>query len=145
FFGFGWGKPVEYDPYNLKNPRKDSGLIAIAGPLSNIILAIILSLILKLFIFFELKFLTSIGYFVFVPFIQLNVFLGLFNLLPIHPLDGFSIIGSILPEEKAKEWYSLQKYGWIFLILMIMPFGASSMLDTYLKPIANFLLKILIP
>lgn len=145
FFGFGWGKPVEYDPYNLKNPRKDSGLIAIAGPLSNIILAIILSLILKLFIFFELKFLTSIGYFVFVPFIQLNVFLGLFNLLPIYPLDGFSIIGSILPEEKAKEWYSLKKYGWIFLILMIMPFGASSMLDTYLKPIANFLIKILIP
>lgn len=145
FFGFGWGKPVEYDPYNLKNPRKDSGLIALTGPFSNIILAIILSIILRLFIFFELNFLKSIGYLFFIPLIQLNIFLGIFNLLPIYPLDGFSIVGSILSKEKAQEWYSLKKYGWIFLILIIMPFGSSSMLDIYLKPIANFLIKILIP
>lgn len=145
FFGFGWGKPVEFDPYNLKNPRKDAALISIAGPTSNFILAILLSILLKLSIFLQLNILTIIGYYLFVPMIQLNLILGVFNLLPIHPLDGFKIVGGILPEEKAHEWYSLQKYGWIFLILLIVPFGSSSMLDGLIRPIINFLSTLLIP
>lgn len=145
FFGFGWGKPVEFDPYNLKNPRKDAALISIAGPTSNFILAILLSILLKLSIFLQLNILTIIGYYLFVPMIQLNLILGVFNLLPIHPLDGFKIVGGILPEEKAHEWYSLQKYGWIFLILLIVPFGRSSMLDGLIRPIINFLSTLLIP
>ena len=145
FFGFGWGKPVEFDPYNLKNPRKDAALISIAGPTSNFILAILLSILLKLSIFLQLNILTIIGYYLFVPMIQLNLILGVFNLLPIHPLDGFKIVGGILPEEKAHEWYSLQKYGWIFLILLIVPFGSSSMLDGLIRTIINFLSTLLIP
>lgn len=145
FFGFGWGRPVEYDPYNLKNPRKDSGIIALAGPLSNIIIALIFSLILRLIVFFDISFLKSTIYLLFVPIIQINIFLSLFNLIPVYPLDGFSIIGSILPKEKAEEWHSLKKYGWIFLILIIIPFGSSSMIDTFLRPAAMFFIKLLIP
>lgn len=144
FFGFGWGKPVEFDPYNLKNPRRDAALISIAGPTANFILALLLSLILKLFIFFKLNFLQTIGFLIIPPIIQLNLVLGIFNLLPIHPLDGFKIIGGILSEEKAREWFSLEKYGIIFLILLILPVNGSSMLDSFLKPIITFLFKILI-
>lgn len=144
-FGFGWGKPVEFDPYNLKNPRKDAALISIAGPISNLILAILLATILRLFIFFKLKILTTIGMFIFLPIIQMNLVLGIFNLIPVHPLDGFKIVGGILSKEKAEEWYSLQKYGWLFLILLIIPVGNSSMLDGVIRPIITFLFNLLMP
>ena len=80
-----------------------------------------------------------------VPIISLNVILGVFNLLPIHPLDGFKIVGGILPEEKAHEWYQLERYGMIFLIMLIFPFGGSSMLDMVIRPITTFILNLLIP
>ncbi len=144
FFGFGWGKPVEYDPYNLKNPRKDAALISIAGPISNFILAIISAVILKSFIFFKLDILSTIGLLILPPIIQLNLVLGVFNLLPIHPLDGFKIISGLLSEEKAKEWYSLEKYGIIFLLLLILPINGSSMIDTFIKPVITFLFNLLI-
>ncbi|MCL4364671.1 site-2 protease family protein [Patescibacteria group bacterium] len=144
-FGFGWGKPVQFDPYNLKNPQKDAALISIAGPLSNFILALILSILLRSFIMFRLNILLTIGIVLFLPMIQMNLVLGIFNLLPIHPLDGFKIVGGILSEEKAREWYSLQNYGIFFLLLLIIPIGGSSMLDGILKPALTFLFKLLVP
>lgn len=144
-FGFGWGKPVEFDPYNLKNPRRDAAIISVAGPMSNFILAIVLSILLRLFILFDLTFLTTIGFLIFIPVIRMNVVLGVFNLLPIHPLDGFKIVGGILSREKAQEWYSLQRYGIFFLILMILPIGGSSMLQRVLIPMVSFLNGILLP
>src|SRR3990167_2120427 len=131
FFGFGWGKPVGFDPYNLKNPRKDAAIISIAGPLSNFVLAIILSIALHL---------TS-AYFLLVPMISLNVILGVFNLLPIHPLDGFKIVGGLLSDEKAHEWYQLERYGMIFLIMLIFPFGIGSMLNIIIRPVISFILN----
>jgi len=145
FFGFGWGKPVQFDPYNLKNPRKDAAFISIAGPISNFIMAIILSLLLRLFLLFDQHLLIAISSFIIIPFISLNVMLGVFNLLPIHPLDGFKIVGGILPEEKAKEWYQLERYGMIFLLMLIFPLGRSSMLDIIIKPAISFLLPLFIP
>jgi len=144
--GFGWGKPVEYDPYNLKNPRKDAALISIAGPASNLILALILSLILRLFIFLELNILVTIGLFIFAPIIQMNIILGAFNLLPIHPLDGFKIVGGLLNEDQSRDWYGMQRYGMIFLLLLIVPFfGGRSMLDAVLRPAVSFLFNLFIP
>lgn len=145
FFGFGWGKPIQFDPYNLKHPRKDAALISIAGPVSNFIMAIILSLVLRLFIILNQSLLYTISSFVIIPFIRLNVVLGVFNLLPIHPLDGFKIVGGILPEEKAKEWYQLERFGMIFLLMLIFPLGRSSMLDLVIRPAVSFLLQLLIP
>ncbi|MEK7597320.1 MAG: site-2 protease family protein [Patescibacteria group bacterium] len=142
--GFGWGKPVQFDPYNLKNPRRDAAFISIAGPSSNFILAIVLSLLLKLFIILQLDMLTIIGSFIFVPMIRMNIVLGVFNLLPIHPMDGFKIVEGILPEEKAHEWKGLQRYGMIFLILLIFPIAGSSMLSNILFPIVDFISNFLI-
>ena len=145
FFGFGWGKPVQFDPYNLKNPRKDAALISIAGPISNFIMAILLSLLIKLFSLFNQHILITISSFVLIPFITLNVIFGVFNLLPIHPLDGFKIVGGLLPEEKAREWHQLERYGIIFLFMLIFPLGRSSMLDIIIRPALSFLLQFLIP
>jgi len=145
FFGFGWGKPVEFDPYNLKDPRRDAAFISIAGPSSNFILAIILSLLLRLFIVLQLNFMIIIGSLLFVPMIQMNIILGIFNLLPIHPMDGFKIVEGILPEEKAHEWKQLQRFGMIFLILLIFPIGGRSMLDGILMPAVRFLFNLLVP
>jgi Zn-dependent protease len=145
FFGFGWGRPVEFDPFNLKNPRRDAAIISLAGPISNLILALILSISLKLFIFFKIKTLYTIGSLFFVPMIYLNVVLAVFNFLPVYPLDGFKIVGGVLPEKQAKEWYELERYGLIFLLMMFFPLGKSSMIDLLIRPAINFLTNLLLP
>jgi len=143
--GFGWGKPVQFDPFNLTNPRKDAALISIVGPLSNFSMALIGSILLRSFIFFNIPLLITIGYIFLVPLISMNVLLGTFNLLPIHPLDGFKIVGGILRENQAREWYQLERYGMIFLIALIIPFGGKSMLETIMYPLLTFFNSIFIP
>lgn len=143
--GFGWGKPVGFDPYNLKDPRRDAAVISLAGPFSNFVLAIICSIVLRMIIFFKLSLLQTIGLLILPALISLNVVLGVFNLLPIAPLDGFKIVGGLLSREKAQEWYGLERYGLIFLILLILPLGNTSMLDAVIRPAINFILNILLP
>ena len=76
----------------------------------------------------------------------MNVILAVFNLIPIHPLDGFKIVGGILSEKQAQEWYQLERYGIIFLLaLFIIPVGQSNMLSAIFGPIISFILKILLP
>ncbi len=135
-FGFGWGKPVQFDPFNLKNPRKDAAIISFAGPLSNFILAVLLALIAR--INFGLAA-------ILLPFVQLNIMLGVFNLIPVHPLDGFKIIGGLLSREQAKQWYQLERYGFIFLLLLIIPIGSRSMISAVISPAIGFLMNVLLP
>lgn len=134
--GFGWGKPVVFDPFNLKNPRRDAALISIAGPISNIILAIVLSIIVRIF---------PVSIFFLFPIIVINVALAVFNLLPVAPLDGFKIVGGILTPKQAKSWYEMERYGFIFLLALLIPFGQSSLLSQIIQPVVGFLLKILLP
>jgi Zn-dependent protease len=136
FFGFGWGKPVQFDPFNLKNPRRDAALISIAGPISNFILAIVLSLAAHLW---------TPGILILTPFITLNVMLGVFNLVPVHPLDGFKIVGGLLTREQAASWYQLERYGYMFLLLLILPIGNGNMLSAIIGPIVNTVLRLLLP
>jgi Zn-dependent protease len=135
---FGWAKPVPFDPYNLKNPRKDAALISLAGPLSNLILATFISLIARFF-----PILASFA----VPFIILNVALAIFNLVPIHPLDGGKILIGILPPQKARDAeIFLSRYGMIILFLLILPsFGGSSLITQIISPIISFFINILLP
>jgi Zn-dependent protease len=145
---FGWGKPVQFDPYNLQNPRKDAMIISLAGPLSNFILASLLSILLKLFIFFNILNIHTIGINLFLMFmvelIYYNILLGIFNLIPIHPLDGFKIVGGLLPERRAREWYELERYGFIFLLLLIIPIGSAPMVTYIIAPIRDFISGILL-
>ena len=143
--GFGWGKPVPFDPFNLKNPRRDAALISVAGPSVNLILALFLSLIMRIIIATNLSFLVSLVFLLFVPLIQLNIILGVFNLLPIAPLDGFKVVGGLLSEERAIEWYQLEKYGFFLLLLLIIPLGGNSMLNSLIQPVISFFYTLLIP
>ena len=151
---FGWGKPVQFDPFNLRHPRRDAAIISLAGPASNIALAFIASLLLRFLFSYRIAFVSNsaasvlsyslIG--LLQPLIVLNVVLAVFNLVPIHPLDGFKIVGGILPAHYAKQWYELEPYGMIFLIFLIFPiFGGVSPISQVISPIINFFLAILLP
>ncbi len=138
-FAYGWGKPTPYDPYNLQNPRRDAAIIAIAGPISNILLAIIGAILIRLvphqFSLFVL------------PLITTNISLAIFNLFPIGPLDGQKILYGILPRELAYEFQSIMtRYGTLILIFMIFPFfGQQSPISAIMSPTINFLLTLLLP
>jgi Zn-dependent protease len=137
---FGWAKPVQFDPYNLKNPRRDSALISLAGPASNLLLAIAASILLYI--------LPATLFSLFLaPIIVLNVVLAVFNLVPIHPLDGGKIFIGLLPADQADEADSfLRRYGMLILFALIFPWGSGqSPLFTVLSPIIDFILSILLP
>ncbi len=134
--GFGWGKPVQFDPYNLDNPRRDAALISVAGPVSNIVLASVLSLVFR---FYPSTLI--------VPFVVLNVSLALFNLIPVHPLDGGKILVGLVSSKEARVLDAfLMRYGMIMLLLMILPiFGGNSLISIVILPVRNFLLSLYLP
>ncbi len=151
---FGWGKPVVFDPFNLRHPRRDSAIISIAGPISNILLASVCSMLVH--ILFATHVMTmpnpalSTTTLLIVGFLQqlivINVILAIFNLVPIAPLDGFKIVEGILPEDKAREWHELERYGMIFLIFLLFPiFGGTAPISRIISPVIDFLLKFLLP
>lgn len=143
---FGWGKPVPIDPYNLRNPRRDSALISLAGPASNLLLASLLSLLLRFVLPSVISYplLSTISY-PLIAIIIMSVGLAIFNLVPIHPLDGFAIILGILPEDLSRQWEELRGYGLIFLVLLIFPFGNDSLITNFISPIISLLLNLLLP
>lgn len=136
--GFGWGKPVQFDPYNLKNPQKDAALISFAGPVSNILTAVAASLLLRAF---------PDGEVLLTALIRLNVLLAIFNLVPIHPLDGGKVLSGLLEPSQARAFDGfVGRYGIFILLLLILPiFGGTPILFNFISPLINFLLGILLP
>lgn len=123
FAGIGWGRPVVFNPYNLKNPRRDTALIALAGPLSNIIMAILTALIMVL-MGIDAPTSSNVSVVLFNFFI-LNIALAIFNLVPIEPLDGFKVVEGILPPHLVGQWEETRRYG-IFILLVLIFTGAIS-------------------
>lgn len=114
-FTFGWAKPVPYNPYNLKNKRSGEFLIALAGPASNLIIALIFGLIVRF---------TQEG--VMTPFIEIalyivliNVTLAVFNLIPIPPLDGSKLLFSLLPQQYGRTRRTLEMYAPFLIVIFV--------------------------
>lgn len=121
-FIFGWAKPVPYNPLNLKMPRRDSALLAFAGPVANFSLAFIFGLIMRIIIATS-SFISLLPFLMFIVWI--NLILGVFNLLPIPPLDGSKILFYLFPSRELEIF--LYQYGIIILFLFIF-FGGGIIL-----------------
>ena len=118
--GFGWGKPVPVNPVYFKNKKWGDTLVAFAGPLANFISIIIFGIILKILI--STTYLGPDNLLIMFLFfmIMINVVLGIFNLIPIPPLDGSHILFNILPSQFNELKYKLAKNGpWILLIFIM--------------------------
>lgn len=146
FIGFGWGKPVQFDPFNLQNPKRDTALISLAGPATNFLLVLLIAILLRISHIGLIPF-NSIINLIAYPFVTLNLGLALFNLIPIHPLDGGKILVGILPTKDSVEADSfLKRYGMIMLLFILLPiYNGQSFVSYVLGPTIDFLTKLFIP
>ncbi len=124
---FGGAKPVPIDPFNLKDGKKDVALVALSGPLTNLALAAIAGLL-----FHGLQLLPGAAtlpfsfviFLILQLFVQLNIYLAVFNLLPIPPLDGSKVFALLLPDNLANSYLSIGSIGILILLLLLsFPIG----------------------
>ncbi len=136
-FGIGWGKPVPVDPRYLKpNPKSGMALVSAAGPLSNVLTAFVLYLPERL----QPGFYANDQVWLLVQFVILwSVGLGTFNLLPLPPLDGFSVLLGLLPNRAAYSFSRLAQYGLgpLFVLIMADSFLHLGILAAILGPVQN--------
>lgn len=140
-FILGWAKPVPFNPYNLKNPKRDMALIGAAGPVSNFLLAILFGIIARLLILVPgivSNPVLSTALMLLSMVIFVSVLLGVFNLIPIPPFDGSRIVFAFLRGEAAKFWLRLEQYGTLLVILLL--FGG---LLNFIYPIVVFLYRLI--
>jgi Zn-dependent protease len=122
-FIFGGAKPVPVDVSRLHNPRRDWALVGAAGPLSNILLAVLLSALLSVFLHMGLFTRSSIGTEILVVGIFVNVLLAIFNLIPIPPLDGSRVTQYFLSREALAVYRKLEQFGLIIILFLVLFVG----------------------
>ncbi len=136
FFRFGWAKPVPVNPAYFRDPRRDMLKVSAAGPGANFIFALLFS-VLEV-VAYRLGASRTV-----IEILQLtvlyNIFLGLFNLIPIPPLDGSRIMRSLLPARSALWLNQIDAYGWLILLLLIY----SGFVQVILGPVAGFVFGVL--
>ncbi len=142
--GFGWGRPVQYNPYALRaGPRSGPAIVALAGPASNILLAILLAVIVRAL---DLglgpaRFQQDLGFvFILLGLLQTMVFynllLAFFNLIPIAPLDGFTVLLGLLPPQLAYQFEQTRTWGILLLFALIL-FGGGILGELLYRPVSS--------
>jgi len=148
---FGWAKPVPVVAERMRNPRLHMMLVALAGPGMNLLLAVIAALLLSL-VPLLLPVSGAVRGFVtanLVNFVLINIFLAVFNLLPIPPFDGSHVVEGLLPRPLAARYASLRPLGFVLLVvlLLVVPslFPQAHVVDRLVLPPVNFLLRLILP
>ena len=125
---FGWAKPVPVNFARLRSPRRDMMLVALAGPGMNFLLALVGAVLLGLLLIASVDQGAAGGVFAFAAenlfnFIAVNIFLALFNLLPIPPFDGGHVVQGLLPPSLAERWAAFGRFGFplLFILLLVIP------------------------
>ncbi len=139
-FRFGWSKPVPINEYNFERREVDTALTALAGPVSNILLALLTALIN--FIFKPDS--SSIFAVILIVFASINISLAVSNLLPIPPLDGHKIVRALLPKKLRYYWEKLEKFSIFIILIFILPISPLSVwTSNFLSSTITKLLSIL--
>jgi Zn-dependent protease len=134
-FVFGWAKPVPYNPYNLKSGRWPEAFVALAGPLSNILIALIFGTIIRLY--GQESGLNTGFFFILALIVLINLTLAVFNLVPLPPLDGSKVLFAVFPESLYKMRGFFERYGMILTLVFIF------FIWGYVAPIVGILFRIL--
>jgi len=143
--GFGWAKPVMVNPMNMRgNPRTSMAIVAAAGPISNVLMALLAALVFRLGLV-DFTLLAPAGFslgYLLSEFIWINLILAFFNLIPVPPLDGSKILYALLPSELVFRLRPLEQYG--FLILMAVVFFFPTVINVLVGLPAQATLQFLI-
>lgn len=132
-FTFGWAKPIEWNPYNVKNKRWGEVLISIAGPGSNLLIAIVFGLIIRNFGHtLSASFIQISAYVIFI-----NIVLAVFNMIPIPPLDGSKVLFSVLPPNMVHIRETLERYSIFFFLILVF------FLWRFVEPIIPYIFKVI--
>lgn len=142
-FSFGWAKPVPINPYNFRNKKYGTVIVSLAGPMSNLLLALIGSILLGIFSrfafgSFNVTFAETF-YSLMIQLIILNVSLAIFNLIPIPPLDGSKIFSSLLPSRYYFKLMQYERYSFIILLLLLYTGIIGKFLGIFVNPILRSL------
>ncbi|HBC73817.1 MAG: hypothetical protein A2008_06910 [Candidatus Wallbacteria bacterium GWC2_49_35] len=147
-FMFGWAKPVPVDLRSLRDPKTDEYWIALAGPLSNFALAAIFGIIIRLIISYGesmvgaglLPFTAAVAVLKLCSaMISVNLVLGIFNLIPIPPLDGFNVIKTMLPDDVYENLYIPPGIGFLMFIILMSTGVTDVIISTFYMPMFNLL------
>ncbi len=120
FYRFGWAKPVPVNPQYFRRPRQDMVLVALAGPVTNFIIAFVLSLVLVAMIFSSPYGAPQTAIEILRAGVFINLALGVFNLLPVPPLDGSKVLSGLLPLKTARVFHQYEHLGPIMLLLLLV-------------------------
>jgi Zn-dependent protease len=143
-FRLGWAKPVPINPAYFRNPKRDILLSSLAGPAANFLCAIVFGIIIR--ILFQIFSPNSFWMVIIFMFFYFNLILGIFNLIPIPPLDGSKILYYLLPRSMAMQYAQLEHYG-IFILLGIIIVGqiaGVSIIGSVISPVVHFFSNIII-
>ena len=136
-FIFGGARPVPVNPMRLRYPLRDMSFVALAGPISNLILALLFSVALKAMIYWGGMPTSALAPRVMQMAVHFNIILAVFNMIPIPPLDGSRVMAYLLPSHMREPYVSLERFGLLIVVLLVMTGSLGMILGATLGPMID--------